>query len=65
MSEDAKPQVTSEEKEVNEHGVAVGVDLDFSDVLRMQRAIWAAGQPAAAEEDAEVAQVKKPAKAKK
>ena len=63
MSEDAKPQVTKE-PDVNEHGVTVGVDLNFADVLKMQRAIWAAGQPAASEED-ESATAKKPAKAKK
>lgn len=45
--------------ETNDHGVEVGVELSFGDVLKMQRKIWAAGQ-ADSDAETEVVRAEKP-----
>lgn len=51
--------------EVNEHGLTIGAEASFADVMKMQRAIWALGQPEPVEAPAEKPSAKRAEKAAK
>lgn len=65
MTPDTTSAPESIEPEINEHGVTIGDEPSFADVMRMQRAIWAAGQPEPVEAPAEKPSARRADKAAK